>query len=177
MAIDPLSSVKDFIEPDLVPSPVYLLGCRGFMGPGNQVDLYDDRIFLIEGKSILKEFKSNTDPSHYHPQVAILTPGIWSYKWGIHGLSKPKEKQYEALVQAAPVIVQRWGGVQEQGLFGINIHCGSKFSTSSEGCQTIHPEDWVEFFSCVKERMQVHSRSSISYVLTEEIKCSAQKSA
>ena len=113
-------------------------------------------------------FNANTDPSRELPGIATLKLGVWEYAQGIHGLSHPVgPRQYPALVQAAPVTVLRDGGADQTGFFGINIHHGSFGSTSSEGCQTIFPDQWDEFFGFVKAAMAKYARGTIPYVLTE----------
>jgi hypothetical protein len=149
-----------------------LLGLRGYyrdtMGkPGqNDAGIYDDALFLVS-LSAFAPFNANTDPSRDHPGVATLVPGVYEYKVGIHGLSRPAERQYEALVQAGPVTVSRSGGQTERGYFGINIHRGSRTSTSSEGCQTIHPDQWSDFLVCVKGSMKAADVTRIPYVLAD----------
>lgn len=153
-----------------------ILGIRGYyrdtLGvPGvNDTGIYDDCIAIIAPR-FYRTFNANTDPSKGHPHVATLQPGVWKYRRGIHGLSKPKEKQYYALVQAAPVTVSREGAAptdprtMETGLFGINIHKGSYTSTSSEGCQTIYPEQWDEFTALCFGAMKDADSNTLQYVL------------
>lgn len=148
-----------------------LLGRRGYyrdsMGvPGrNDNGIYDDAIFLVT-PGIYKAFNANTDPSRIHKGVATLRTGSWLYKVGTHGLSKPKEKQYTALVQAKEVWVDRAETPADFGFFGINIHKGSLNSTSSEGCQTIYPTQWEEFIALVQKEMKRADRLTVPYLLT-----------
>lgn len=151
-----------------------LLGIRGYylrsMGDPvkNDRGIYDDAIALVT-KNSFATYNANTDPSRRRdatPQrkgMAVLMPGVYLYKIGIHGLSRPKEQQYEALVQASAVWVRRDGGLEEQGYFGINIHRGGEGTTSSEGCQTIPPEQWRNFFRSVRGTI---GRGTIQYCLT-----------
>lgn len=154
---------------DMPPFPL-LVGRRGYyrdtMGrPGvNDLGLYDDAICLVT-RDRIATFNANTDPSRLNPGTAVLAPGRWAYRVGTHGLSKPIHRRYEALVQAAPVTVRRHERGPDTGWFGINIHRGSKYSTSSEGCQTIHPEQWGEFMREVKAALRAADRASIPYVL------------
>lgn len=161
-----------------ITQPVCLLGVRGYffqtMGdPGrNDRGIYDDAMILYSTAAHVT-FNANTDPSVFRPGVASLRCGLWSYKVGIHGLSKPKAKQYTALVQAAPVTVsrdpQKPGNkpVTDTGLFGINIHRGSYGGTSSLGCQTIHPDQWPAFIALVQEQLRRFGQKTIPYLLTE----------
>lgn len=149
-----------------------LLGVRGYylnsMGEKGKNDrgIYDDAEFLITPSAFVS-FNANVDPSIFRPGIATLKPGVWLYKLGIHGLSKPKEKQYKALVQAAPVTVIRDGGKEETGFFGINHHRGGYNTTSSLGCQTIYPKQWDAYIALVEQEMKRYGRKTIPYVLVE----------
>jgi lysozyme len=148
-----------------------LLGRRGYyrdsMGvPGrNDNGIYDDAIFVYS-PGTFKAFNANTDPSRIHKGVATLRPGLWLYKVGTHGLSKPKEKQYTALVQAKEVWVDRAETPADYGFFGINIHKGGYNTTSSEGCQTIYPDQWEEFIGLVQKELKRAGKQVIPYLLT-----------
>lgn len=150
-----------------------LLGIRGYyrdtMGVQGENDrgIYDDALFLVS-PSAFCPFNANVDPSREHPGVATLADGVWTYKVGIHGLSRPAERQYEALVQADAVTVHRSGGKDDHGWFGINIHRGGNTTTSSEGCQTIAPDQWHDFMVCVKGSMKSCDVTRIVYVLMEQ---------
>lgn len=157
-----------------------LLGRRGYyrdsMGvPGVQErGIYDDAIMLVTPTAFVT-YNANCDPSRHRKGIANLKAGLWSYRLGIHGLSKPKSRQYPALVQAAPVTVlrddpedaDRDGPEPDTGWFGINIHRGGYTTTSSEGCQTIYPDQWAAFFEAVKAEMKRHGLRAIPYLLTE----------
>lgn len=155
-----------------ITAQVALLGMRGYylhgMGEPGQNDrgIYDDAIFLVS-PAAYASFNGNTDPSVYRPGIATLKPGAWLYKLGIHGLSRPADQRYPALVQAAPVTVARDGQRDETGWFGINIHRGAYRSTSSLGCQTIFPAQWEAFFALVKGEMARHGQKTIPYVLVD----------
>jgi hypothetical protein len=157
----------------LVNYAVALLGVRGYyldsMGEPGQNDrmIYDDAIFILSPRMYLA-YNANTDPGCYRTGIASLRCGEWLYKVGIHGLNKPADRRYEALVQAAPVIVDRDGGTVETGMFGINIHRGSLKSVSSLGCQTIYPPQWSEFIGTVKQELKANGQKDIPYVLITE---------
>ena len=142
---------------------------RDTMGePGaNDRGIYDDAIFLIS-RYLFASFNGNTDPSIARPSVAVLKPGVWRYKLGIHGLSRPASQRYKALVQAAPVTVHRDGAGDDTGWFGINIHRGSRTTTSSLGCQTIVPDQWPAFIALVEQELKRAGQTVVPYVLTEQ---------
>ena len=154
-----------------------IVGMRGYfkdeMGKKgvNDRGIYDDAIFIIE-PNLMYCFNANTDPSRHGMNnkigkgLASLKAGTYEYKVGIHGVSKEKSKQYEALIQEEKVTVQRdVTNTEHTGFFGINIHKGGFNSTSSEGCQTIHPSQWDEFMSLVKTFFP--SGKDIQYILIE----------
>lgn len=161
-------------------SKVIWVGVRGYfmdsMGVIDQNDrgIYDDAFFLIS-PSYFQSFNANTDPSRKgtNPDTgkgyAVLQCGIWDYKIGIHGLSKPRELQYEAFVQAKMVEIMRDGSnVIERGFFGINGHRGGEHGTSSLGCQTVIPSQYKEFFDNGKAQLIKYEQNIIPYVLIEQ---------
>lgn len=154
--------------------PVALLGVRGYyrdtMGVEGRNDrkLYDDAIFLVSPNGGYLAFNANTDPGAFRAGIANLMPGVWKYRVGIHGISKPANRRYTALVQAAPVTVRRDERTMTySGMFGINIHRGSRMSVSSEGCQTIWPGQWQEFIDTVRRVLRENGQETIPYVLIE----------
>lgn len=150
-----------------VTDKVALLGVRGFFSNKNERNLYDDAIHLSSPTCRIL-FRANCDPSLFKKGIASLSPGVWRYKVGTHGVSRPKEQQYIALVQAEPVTVERDEGKAETGFFGINIHKGGWRQTGSEGCQTIHPEDWFAFLECVRMQLRYYAQGTIPYVLVND---------
>lgn len=150
-----------------------LLGIRGYyddsMGvvDANDRGIYDDAMILYHSR-IIYPFNANTDPSVARKGIAVLKTGVWLYRIGIHGLNKPKEKQYEALVQADAVTVMRDGIGDDTGWFGINIHRGARASTSSLGCQTIPPMQWDEFIEKTRIAMRQSGSRTIRYLLIDE---------
>jgi lysozyme len=149
-----------------------ILGIRGYyrrtMGDPAKNDrgIYDDALFLISPNAHAA-FNANTDPGVHRKHIATLRAGLWLYKIGIHGLSKPPEKRYTALVQADKVEVLRDGEASERGMFGINIHRGGRTTTSSIGCQTVWPDQWEAFIALVKSEMKHHSQTVIPYLLID----------
>lgn len=155
--------------------PVKLLGIRGYykntLGkPGvNDVGIYDDAIFILGPDKLLLSYNANTDPSRIFPGVAVLKPGgPYLYKIGMHGVSGPKP--YLALRQYGRVTVLRNGKENTdtaQAPFYIDIHRGGYNTTSSLGCQTIHPDQWIDFFTNVGRLMQGNRQLIIPYNLVE----------
>ena len=151
-----------------------VVGFRGYyqdgMGvPGaNDRGIYDDAIVVIGPAGVFKTYNANTDPSVSRKGVAVLRPGTYLYKKGVHGLSKPKPLRYAALVQASEVTVVRDLIGDDTGWFGINIHRGSLTSTSSLGCQTIYPLQWAEFKATVYAVLDRSRLTKIPYVLVTE---------
>lgn len=151
--------------------PVAILGVRAFfteMGkPGeNDRGMYDDAIIVVS-PTAYATFNANTDPSVFRAGIAKLRQGAWLYKIGKHKVMSPLG--YKALVQAAPVTVDRDGGASEKGWFGINIHRGSMNGTSSLGCQTIYPPQWDAFIALVEGELKRHGQEIVPYVLASAI--------
>jgi lysozyme len=160
---------------------VVVIALRGYyldsMGKPNQNDrgIYDDAAFIVEtdGQGVIKgvyRYNFNTDPSIGRKGIAVLRTGTWRYKPGIHGLSHPVgPRRYPAFVQAAKVIVDRDGKGEDEGFFGINIHRGGKTTTSSEGCQTVLPDQWNSFYSKLTGLMRKNGQTSFAYELMGEV--------
>ena len=163
--------------------PFLIVGIRGYylntFGKKEENDrgIYDDAIFLLSER-IFISFNANTDPSKIRKGqgfgqekgMACLKTGFWkSYKFDIH-------KTYPAICQKnGEVTVIRDGingNYEDTGFFGINIHKGGINSTSSEGCQTIKPEQWEEFYNISKQEFsrlfgKLWNKVTIPYVLIE----------
>lgn len=153
--------------------PVKILGIRGYfkktMGnpETNDIGIYDDALFIVS-PGVFKSFNANTDPSRMLPDVAVLKPGgPYLYKIGMHNMQHP----YEALRQYGNVTVIRNGKVEvtdsPANRFYIDIHKGGYGTTSSLGCQTIHPDQWMEFLNTVKQEIQKNNQTIIPYILIE----------
>ena len=145
--------------------PIIIIGIRGYylqsMGHATQNDrgIYDDAIYVLT-QNASSSFNANTDPSGYRKGhgkadatkgMATLKPGLWlAHRFGKHNASRPSA--YDALIQiGGSVTVVRDGtpDYEDSGYFGINIHKGGKTTTSSQGCQTIHPDQWDGFYNLV----------------------------
>lgn len=148
-----------------------LLGVRGYFlrsigDPAkNDIGKYDDAIFVVTPTAFVG-YNANCDPSLHRARIAHLKEGVWLYKVGTHGWSKPKHLRYKALVQADEVTVDRENvTADDTGFFGINIHRGGETGTSSLGCQTIPPSQWYSFIELVQAELRRHGRPTIPYCL------------
>ena len=147
--------------------PFFVAGIRGYYrnllgAPGiNDRGIYDDALFLVSPFGFAS-YNGNTDPSRVRKGrgtgaakgMAVLKPGLWrAYRFGLH------RGQYLALVQTGgPVTVLRDGDppYPDTGLFGINIHRGGWNTTSSLGCQTVHPAQWPAFIALAQDLAKRH---------------------
>lgn len=153
---------------------VVVLAKRGYylntMGePGkNDRGIYDDAIVIV-GPEVFAAFNGNTDPSIRRKKVAVLCGGVWRYRPGKHGITfKRPGYPYPAFVQADEVAVLRDGdNAPDIGWFGINIHRGSKTTTSSLGCQTLPPDQWDAFRTLLNDQLKRNSQPTFPYVLIE----------
>lgn len=140
-----------------------VVGVRGYyrdtLGAVGRNDraMYDDAIFIVADEAFAA-FNANTDPSGFRngrgtgagKGMASLNPGLWPvYRFDLHS------GKYQALCQrAGQVVVTRDGTppYQDRGMFGINIHRGGVNTTSSEGCQTIPPDQWPAFIAMAQDQ-------------------------
>lgn len=163
--------------------PLLVIGIRGYylntLGEANQNDrsIYDDALF-IDSPFVTAAFNANTDPSTFRKGsgtgaakgMACLRPGLWkAHQFGLH------KGQYLALVQTkGAVTVVRDGSpdYEDTGMFGINIHRGGYNTTSSLGCQTIHPTQWDSFINLAKDQAsriwgQRWNKEVVPYILID----------
>jgi hypothetical protein len=154
---------------------VFLIGFRGYyqdtMGqPGvNDRGIYDDCMCVITPDHFLA-FNANVDPSRHKPGVASLIPGVYPYRRGKHGITTHADGGYPAFRPATKdeaVPVTRDGQAGTSMGIAINIHKGGYTTTSSEGCQTIHPDQWLEFQVSVYHLMDKFGQDIIPYCLVE----------
>jgi hypothetical protein len=150
------------------------VGIRGYykktMGSpdGNDRAIYDDAIFILADNDY-HTFNGNCDPARFQRGIASLRPGIWPvYKFDKH------KGIYTALCQrAGKVTVCRDNKGDDSGMFGINIHRGGSYGTSSAGCQTIPPSQWDDFIdkSMVLAKKYIGNSwvsSTYTYILLEQ---------
>lgn len=172
-----LGDVQEWLAPHIgagrigTADKVLLVGKRGYyartMGPtaGNDRGIYDDALFIV-APDHFTAWNANVDPSITRPGVAVLKPGVWHYKPGPHGVTFNRPGYpYPAFVQADAVTVARDGKGDDTGWFGINIHRGSKTTTSSLGCQTLPPAQWDLFRDTLKAQLTRHGQKTFRYVL------------
>lgn len=158
------------------PEQVWIVGIRGYylnsMGKPavNDINLYDDAIFLVS-PDLFIAVNANTDPSKQYPGIATLIPGVHYYKIGGHHISEPA-KRYPAFRPASPdesVPVTRAG---KQGIFkgiAINIHRGGVNTTSSLGCQTVIPDEWLDFQEKAYLQLKKYNlQNRFPYILIEQ---------
>jgi lysozyme len=165
----------DRIKGYAVPEAVKLIGIRGYykntMGKAGENDrgIYDDAIFLLTPNLFLS-FNANTDPSKHKSGIAKLIPGVHYFKKGKHGISKPGGG-YHAFRpntpdESLPVTRDGLEGIKKG--IAINIHKGGYSTTGSAGCQTIFPDQWLQFVREVYHAMDLEGQKSIPYILIEQ---------
>jgi lysozyme len=154
-----------------------VVGVRGYyrdsMGkPGvNERGIYDDACFIL-GRETFAAFNSNTDPSAWRKGVATLLPGCWPYKPGNHGISRPGGgyPAFRPATRGEALPVKRDGESvipSKRPGIAINIHKGGWNSTSSEGCQTIHPSQWDAFYALARLEMKRAGQTGFVYILID----------
>jgi hypothetical protein len=155
---------------------MFVFGVRGYyfrtMGDPNKNDrgIYDDALFVV-GSDIFAAFNANADPSVFRKGVASLIPGWYPYRPGNHGISR-SGGGYPAFRpatkgEALPVFRDGEAGRSKRDGVAINIHRGGYNTTSSEGCQTIHPAQWDAFHSLVHLAMKRSGLKQFWYGLVE----------
>lgn len=166
---------------------VIAVAIRGFdldEGVKGQNDrrIWDDRVFIVTPTEI-KAFESNTDPNGYRKGygtgeakgMACLKKGVWFFGKGNH-------KGTPAFRQCIPFTVVRDGNpsYDHTGWHAINWHSGGQTSTSSLGCQTLKPNDFLAMRSYVYSQMEKCDNPfmyndwgqkvrAIPYILIEEV--------
>lgn len=161
--------------------PLVVVGIRGYykniMGaPGvNDRGIYDDAIFIDTAQATVA-YNGNTDPSAHRvgtgtgskKGMASLNSGAWF----VHRFDYHKGKYLALCQRAGSVTVTRDGdpAYPDTGSFGINIHRGGYNTTSSEGCQTIHPAQWNSFIQLAEDQAKRYSPNAwksvvIPYIL------------
>jgi len=164
---------EDFPNTYVFANRAYYRDTMGKVGV-NDTGIYDDAIFIVTPDHF-SSWNANTDPSRYGwnagagKYMARLKTGIWSFRRLKHKMNSPRG--YMAFGQGSvPVTVERIKqdgtvAVREGGEFGINLHRGGINGTSSEGCQTIPPDQWPEFD---KTLSSIIGGQRFPYILSDE---------
>lgn len=185
--------VRQYLAEVALPSveePVALLGVRGYyrdtMGQQgtNDVGIYDDAMFLVAPKVFIA-VNANTDPSRlgWNPSIgkpyAMLMPGLWYFIMGPHKGKIPALRQAdedEALDHNIPdhghfsVWRSKDGRLPapvDKNYHAINIHRGGEQTTSSWGCQTIPPDQFLHFMDNVWAAAKTTHQKRIPYFLID----------
>jgi lysozyme len=152
---DALHKLLAPLKIDRIKYPIVTVGIRGYyknMGVAgvNDLQMYDDALFL-DLPDATYNYNGNVDPGYVKfgagkgdgKGMAHLKAGLYfAHQFGMH------KGQYEAIIQTGgEVTVTRDGhpNYDDKGYFGINQHKGGYTKTSSEGCQTWHPDQWQDF--------------------------------
>ena len=142
----------------------YVLGVRGYyrdtMGkPGvNDIGIYDDAMFVV-GPECFVAFNANTDPQQNKAGIATLLTGWYPYRPGNHGITRPGGgyPAFRPATKNEELPVKRYGETtipSKRPGVAINIHRGGYNTTSSAGCQTIHPSQWAAFQALVMSELK-----------------------
>jgi hypothetical protein len=119
---------------------------RGGRDGDDDRGVYDDLLHSITSEEF-RIWKHNTNPSAtYKRGLAELVPGLWTFVKGDHNITRPA-RRHAAFRQPDnfPFVVARDGVGTDTGWFAINHHRGGINGTSSLGCQTNAPSDWVDY--------------------------------
>lgn len=172
-SLDLISSIAEKQMGAALPS-VYVVGVRGYyrdtMGQVGKNDrsLYDDALFIV-GPHSFGSFNANTDPSVYKSGIATLIPGVHWYRPGNHGISRPGGgyPAFRPATKDEALPVQRDGKAGTSDGIAINIHKGGYTTTSSAGCQTIHPDQWDAFHAMLTKSLHDAGEKKFPYILIE----------
>lgn len=173
--LQPRANTQDLIRTYAYDSPadqVVVLGVRGYyrdtMGkPGvNDRGIYDDALFIYS-PTVHAAFNANTDPSVIRKGIASLVPGAYRYRPGKHGISRPGGgyPAFRPATKDEELPVTRDGVVNPRPGVAINIHKGGYGTTSSEGCQTIFPDQWAAFHALLMSELSRYNQKTFPYVL------------
>ena len=165
-------------EHGTAPMPaIFLLAVRGYYSesigtPGNDIGQYDDAFFVVTPDG-MTSWNGNSDPSRYGwnanagKYMARLKPGCWWFKPVVH------RHRYKAFGQGEnPVTVERINSsgkvvTDEHGEYGINLHLGGNNGTSSEGCLTVPPDQWLSFRRTLSSVLQSAGLKRFALILIE----------
>lgn len=187
------------LQPYAIQDKIVVLGIRGFGEGANKIAIYDDCLAIVSQdffqayNANTDPSRSKPNVAVLQPGVYRYTIGLH----GVHHLNlniKDDRKIYDTIIanrkdpeiipgrilpywalrQKGNVTVLRVGKTEPEtdsptNRFYIDIHKGGYNTTSSEGCQTIYPDQWKDFFwTHVKPLMEKYQQPEISYVLVNE---------
>lgn len=159
----------------------------------NDIGVYDDALCIISDK-VFATYNFNTDPSRQYPGIATLKSGeMYLYSKGIHGMhhlnlkDKHDANLYQQLLETKKDVPElpltywafrQYGNVtvirngipvtdSPQRRFYIDIHRGGVNTTSSEGCQTVPPSQWIEARLTGFTEMSRNNQTVIPYYLLD----------
>ncbi len=158
----------------------HLIGIRSKANVNNK---FDDNFYIVQGPLLHDPVTCTTNPGRHwllnlmNPKgTAVLKPGQYVDTWKL-GLHRGK---YEALVQRKPITVYRdidkdenaeEQGVEDTGLFGVNIHRANPNAISSliekwsAGCQVLNnPKDFAKLIKLCRDS----GKESFTYTLLRE---------
>jgi lysozyme len=178
-----LAQLQSKLGATLKINPVVLVAVRGYyldsMGKAgvNDRGIYDDAVFAIS-PTMFASFNFNVDPSVHRAGIASILPGVHWFRRGRHGISRDRPGKivsYPAFRPATPgerLPVSRDGepGRSKRDGVATNIHKGSRTTTSSEGCLTVPPDQWPEFYAIVDAEMRRHGVTKFPVILAENTK-------
>ena len=166
------------------------LNIVGVRTAGQSANKFDDTAIVFYRQHddwIYNFFKCTVDPGKFYLKnplsdlgTAILKPGQYSGAWklGLH------RRKYQALVQQKPVTVIRDynkddildfnSGIEETGLFGINIHRSNAIRESvqidkwSAGCTVFSCPHQYQFFMNLCKEGRKNFGNSFTYTLLNQ---------
>jgi hypothetical protein len=155
----------------------FLVGVRSYyfrtMGDPAKGDrnIYDDAVFVVSD-NVFASYNANTDPSPFRSGVATLLPGVYPFKLGNHGISRPGGgyPAFRPATKDEALPVKRDGEAlvpSKRPGIAINIHKGGYGTTSSLGCQTLYPTQWDSFYNLAKGEMVRSNIKRIEYILID----------
>lgn len=151
-----------------------ILAMRGYfqdsMGkPGvNDRGIYDDAFFVVSPREH-RSFFGNTDPTRHKHGVAMIMPGVHPYRRAYHKWGKAGgHPAFRPATPGEELPVWRDGIEDPRPGIACNMHRGGWTTTSSEGCLTIHPDHWQEFYDMVDRLMDEYDLKTIPVCLIEQ---------
>lgn len=171
------AEARQILERKNVTDQVAVIGRRGYylksMGDPTRNDrgIYDDALIVVTPDGIMT-FNGNVDPSIFRPGIATLANGVHRYRPGRHGVSRDRPERIVSYPAFRPATKGEMLPVTRDGVLSnprpgvaINIHRGSRTGTSSEGCQTVPPDQWDAFHTLLTSALKRYGQRDFPYVL------------